>query len=71
MSEETFISISTEELSELRERDTWLDALECAGVDNWSGVDYAKELMNEWNASAALQQEETERANKEVPEKTA
>lgn len=32
------------ELDELRERDRWLSALEAAGVDNWQGIDYAREL---------------------------
>jgi hypothetical protein len=32
------------ELAELRERDRWLSALEAAGVDNWQGIDYAREL---------------------------
>lgn len=26
---------------------TWLDCLESAGVDNWSGYEYAQELMEE------------------------
>ena len=25
----------------------WLQALEDAGVDNWSGIDYAKDLYQE------------------------
>lgn len=25
----------------------WLQCLEEAGVDNWSGIDYAKDLYNE------------------------
>jgi hypothetical protein len=25
----------------------WLAALENAGVDNWEGIDYARELLNE------------------------
>lgn len=31
-------------VAELEERDTWLSALEAAGVDNWQGIDYAREL---------------------------
>ena len=30
----------------------WLQCLEDAGVDNWSGIDYAKELYNEALAEA-------------------
>lgn len=33
-------------LAELEERDTWLSALEAAGVDNWEGWDHAVELSN-------------------------
>lgn len=32
------------ELAELRERDEWLSALEAAGVDNWQGIDVAREI---------------------------
>ena len=28
-------------------RDEWLTALEAAGVDNWSGMDYAIELSEQ------------------------
>lgn len=31
-------------LAELEERDAWLSALEAAGVDNWSGMDVAREI---------------------------
>lgn len=31
----------------LCERDEWLSYLESAGVDNWSGYDYARELRAE------------------------
>jgi hypothetical protein len=34
------------ELAELRERDAWLSALEAAGVDNWSGMEYAISLRD-------------------------
>ncbi len=27
---------------------TWITALENAGVDNWEGIDYAKELYHAW-----------------------
>lgn len=29
------------------ERDEWLTALEHAGVDNWEGFDYAKDLLHD------------------------
>jgi hypothetical protein len=31
-------------VAELEKRDAWLSALEAAGVDNWQGIDYAREL---------------------------
>ena len=34
------------ELKRLQERDKFLSALEAAGVDNWDGYDYARELMD-------------------------
>lgn len=33
------------ELEDLKERDQWLSCLEAAGVDNWEGYDYAKDLV--------------------------
>jgi len=43
------VTISQEEYDELLERSMWLDALECAGVDNWEGHDIALELFHEWS----------------------
>ena len=43
--EEVVIRID-EHLSLLEDR-RWLAALENAGVDNWSGIDFAHELLNE------------------------
>jgi BMFP domain-containing protein YqiC len=34
-------------LAELEERDAWLSALEAAGVDNWQGIDVAREMRAE------------------------
>ena len=39
-----------EEYIELSKRDQWLTALEAAGVDNWDGIDYAVEILEEWEA---------------------
>jgi hypothetical protein len=33
-------------IAELEERVSWLNALEAAGVDNWQGVDVAREMHN-------------------------
>ena len=46
MSEET-VTISKKEYEYLLEDRKWRIALENAGVDNWEGYDYARELMNE------------------------
>lgn len=35
-----------ERILELEKRVAWLDALEAAGVDNWQGIDVARELRN-------------------------
>lgn len=35
------------EIARLEKLEDRLDALEAAGVDNWSGYDYAMELLNE------------------------
>jgi hypothetical protein len=45
--EKEMISITKEEYDELLENSAWLLALEDAGVDNWSGFDYAGELYRE------------------------
>ncbi|MDE8648091.1 hypothetical protein PXH69_24240 [Rhodococcus qingshengii] len=47
MPEET-ITISKSEYDSLKEDELWLRALEDAGVDNWRGVDYAKDTLREW-----------------------
>lgn len=46
MTNET-VTISKKEYESLLEDRKWLQALENAGVDNWEGYDYARELMNE------------------------
>lgn len=38
------IEISKEEYVELMDRIDFLECLEAAGVDNWDGYDYAREL---------------------------
>lgn len=35
-------------LNNLIDRETFLCALEAAGVDNWSGYEYAYEILEEW-----------------------
>jgi len=44
------ITIGKKKYEHLLESQRWLNALEDAGVDNWNGIDYAKELFRgEWN----------------------
>lgn len=43
MSEE--ITLPKDKVEEMLEQLQWLEALEDAGVDNWSGIDYAYELL--------------------------
>lgn len=50
------VTISKSEYDTLLDRDRWLCALECAGVDNWQGWDEAIEIRNEWYR----EQQETE-----------
>lgn len=48
MNEKT-VTISKEEYESLKEDARWLQCLENAGVDNWEGYDFARELLNEEN----------------------
>ena len=46
MSEET-VTITKKEYDSLIEDEIWLRCLESAGVDNWQGIDFASELLEE------------------------
>ena len=41
------ITISKKEYDDMIDDLTWLTCLEDAGVDNWSGIEYAIQLMKE------------------------
>jgi hypothetical protein len=41
------VTITKEEYESLLEDRNWLNALENAGVDNWQGIDFARELLGE------------------------
>lgn len=41
------VTITKEEYERLQRDSLWLQCLESAGVDNWSGYDYAQELLDE------------------------
>lgn len=43
------VTISAQEYAKLQEDQQMLQALQAAGVDNWDGYDYARELLDEWN----------------------
>lgn len=42
-----FVTISKAEYESLLEDSLWLECLNAAGVDNWSGIDYAHDLWRE------------------------
>ena len=46
--EET-VTISLKEYEQLLDDSEWLRALEDAGVDNWEGFEFAKEILANWN----------------------
>ena len=41
------VTISKTEYEELLENRNWINALEDAGVDNWDGIDYARQLFRD------------------------
>ena len=41
------VTITKKEYESLLEDQNWLNALENAGVDNWQGIDFARELLGE------------------------
>lgn len=42
-----YVEISQERFDELLETELWVEALDSAGVDNWSGYDEAREIYRE------------------------
>ncbi|WP_322996981.1 hypothetical protein [Castellaniella sp.] len=48
------VTIPAEEYNELQAQVLWLNALEAAGVDNWSGIDFAHELHREMQAEEVV-----------------
>lgn len=41
------VTIPLEEYEELKAAAAWAEALDSAGVDNWDGFDYAREIYND------------------------
>jgi hypothetical protein len=52
--EEELVLVSKKRLDELESQELVLNALRCAGVDNWEGCDYAYELLEEWNSKTEI-----------------
>lgn len=50
---ENLVTITQAELDDYSDAMLWLNALESAGVDNWSGYDYACDLYHEWKGEEA------------------
>lgn len=48
MNEEETITISKKQYDQLMEDSLWLQCLSEAGVDNWSGIDEAWEILSEY-----------------------
>ncbi len=46
------ITITLKEYNRLIASQTWLLYLEDAGVDNWSGIDFAYELLRDFEGDA-------------------
>jgi len=44
------VTITKKEYEDFLEERTFLFALKSAGVDNWSGYDYAVELFSSWES---------------------
>lgn len=42
------VTISKERYQELLKDESWLAALEAAGLDNWGGCDVARDIQREW-----------------------
>jgi len=47
MVEVEMVTITKEEYDELIESRDWENALEIAGVDNWEGYDFARDVYND------------------------
>lgn len=43
------VSISRERYDELIKAESWVDSLEAAGVDNWDGYEFAREIYDAFN----------------------
>lgn len=46
--DEEIILKAMDELKNIKKKLNWLEAMESAGVDNWGGLDYAREIYREY-----------------------
>ena len=46
-----FVVISKDEYKKLQKTDTFMNALEAAGVDNWGGYSHAHDILRSWGHS--------------------
>lgn len=44
-----FVLVDEKEYDKLLDTQRWMCALEAAGLDNWDGCDYAKDILEEWD----------------------
>lgn len=47
LKDDEMVTITKERYAELIDSEDWLNCLQNAGVDNWSGYDFARELYEE------------------------
>ncbi len=45
---EPTVTITVEEYESLQKDSQWLNALNCAGVDNWEGCEEAMNILEKW-----------------------
>lgn len=45
---EPTVTITVKEYESLQRDLQWLNAIECAGVDNWEGYEEAMNILEEW-----------------------
>lgn len=65
MSEE-MITVPLKWYSNLLEREEWLCALECAGVDNWEGCEHASETLDKWTLGRITPQQAISQITNEI-----
>lgn len=69
MEDEETVTIPRKEYEDLVQSQKWLSALENAGVDNWNGISFAYELMEEdaWSDEEKPRSDGQRLENPQVP----